>query len=214
MRKTTELCTKSLLSVAVLLCAFLFVGCEGPLSDEELGMSLLSGKSNSGLSLLDDEDDSGTSSQSKALVGTWLEFSKGSYWYIGGVIFQADGTCHWIDEAYNSDGNNYGDRNIPIGPITESGPTDVQLQILVSTIKAEPESDTWSASGNIITFTETWVDYYTNEVETDIYRIKYVLSGNTLMLYDEAEPDDDRLYDADGDGWEDEPEWILTKYNF
>ncbi|MDO4995096.1 MAG: hypothetical protein Q4E32_08870 [Bacteroidales bacterium] len=214
MRKITDLCTKSLVSAAVLLCAFLFAGCEGPLSNEELGLSLLNSKSSSGLGLLEDkEEESGTSSQAKALVGTWLEVtSSGHHWYIGGFIFNDDGTYDSLDEGYDSNGNAPGHRNIPIGPIADSGPTDAQLQILVSAVKSEPTLDTWSVSGNVITATDTWVAK-SGEVEKNTDRWMYVLNGNTLMIYYEAE---DPLYgvDENGDGWEDEPEWILTKYNF
>ncbi|MCR4612533.1 MAG: hypothetical protein K5778_00880 [Bacteroidaceae bacterium] len=217
MRKITDLCTKSLVSAAVLLCAFLFAGCEGPLSNEELGLSLLNSKSSSGLGLLEDkEEGSGTSSQAKALVGTWLEVVKSSgydeEWYIGGFIFNDDGTYYSLDEGYDSKGNAPGDRNIPIGPIADSGPTDAQLQILVSAVKAEPTLDTWSVSGNVITATDTWVAK-SGEVEKNTDRGMYVLNGNTLMIYPEAE-DSPYGVDENGDGWEDEPEWILTKYNF
>lgn len=215
MRKITDLCTKSLVSAAVLLCAFLFAGCEGPLSNEELGLSLLNGKSDSGLSLLEDkEEGSGTSSQAKALVGTWLEVTSSSHgeWYIGGFIFNDDGTYYALDEGYDSDGKAPSDRNIPIGPITDSGPTDGQLQILISAVKAEPTLNTWSVSGNVITATDTWVAK-SGEVEKNTDRGMYVLNGNTLMIYPEAE-DSPYGVDENGDGWEDEPEWILTKYNF
>lgn len=214
MRQITDYCTKSLLPLA-LVCSFLFAGCQGPLTDEELKMALLnSGDKGVGMTLLNEEEE-GVSSEAKALVGTWLEMAPVGYgsWYIGGWIFNADGTIRVLDELYDDKGNNSHDRNIPIGPIADSGPTDAQLQILVNAVKAEPTLDTWSVSGNIITLTEPRTSK-SDDFEIDIDTWKYVLNGSTLMLYCEYDGDRYGATDADGDGYEDEPEWILTKYNF
>ena len=220
MRKITDFSTKCLLVPAALFCMSFLISCQGTLGDEDLELKLLQAAEKNGISLIEDDDDNGSGTNSaSALVGTWLDVdfdhlhTPGSG-YIGGFIFMVDGTVHCLDEAYRPDGTAPGHRNIAIGKIGEEGPTNEQLQILVNTVKAEPADETWTVSGNIITLTEKWVDPKSAEVEIDIDRMKYVLSGNTLMLYSEYDEDDGHSQDEDGDGWEDEPEWILTKYNF
>lgn len=217
MRKITALFTKCLLLPAVLACTFMFSACQGDLTDEDMKLELLKNKSALGLDLLADEDDA-ASSQKKELIGTWLEITPeaSGFYYIGGFIFTND-CIYSLDEFYDSHGNAENDRNIPIGKIGEDGPTNAQLQILVNAVKAEPqEVVSWSVSGNIITVTGEEVDDKggTYEVYTETARTKYILNGNILTLFAEADPDDEGEFDKDGDGWEDEAAWILTKYPF
>lgn len=215
MRQITEYCTKSLLPLA-LVCSFLFAGCQGSLTDDELKMALLnSGDKGVGMTLLSDEEEEGVNSEEKALIGTWLDvysFKDDWYWYVGGFVFSNDG-LYEIDEELNGRGEWYGiGKGTSLGPIDASGPSTDQLRTIINAAKAEGPDATWSVRGNIITATESWVSK-SGEVEIEIWTWKYVLNGNTLMLYEEFVDEYHHADDADGDGYADEPDWILTKYN-
>lgn len=213
MRKTTERYTKSLLSVAALLCVLLLAGCDGPLTDEDLSMSLLKGKSDMGLSLLEDEDEGGASGAAKALVGTWLEANdKGEITPpLYGFTFKADGTYYvydhneqesWFWELWPGEKKN------------EKDLTAADIPMIITTTEMDGPTGTYSVRGNIITEVETYVD--DGKVVNDTNRVKYVLNGNTLLLYWEYDGDGDKDHgevDEDGDGFIDTPEYILTKYN-
>lgn len=212
MRKITALFTKCLLLPAVLACTFMFSACQGDLTDEDMKLELLKNKSALGLDLLADEDEG--SNVNQALVGTWLETDAEGNFQLEpyGFTFNADGTYYvydndirepWFWELWTGKAKNEGEL------------TADDLPQIIATSQQHGSWGTWTAAGNILTLTSVEVDdkggTYNTYIDTERY--KYILSGNTLTIFYEADEDDNGEYDKDGDGWEDEAEYILTKYN-
>ncbi|MBR3442523.1 MAG: hypothetical protein IKG96_02565 [Bacteroidaceae bacterium] len=193
----------------------MFSACQGDLTDEDMKLELLKNKSALGLDLLTDEDDA-ASSQKNELIGTWLATDKEGNFRLtlDGITFNADGTYYvydhdttepWFWELWTGKAKNEGELT-----------ADDLPQIIATSQQHRPGgSGTWSATGNILTCTSVEVDDKGGTYKTyiDTERYKYILSGNTLTVIREADEDDDGEYDKDGDGWEDEAEYILTKYN-
>lgn len=213
MRKKTALFTKCLLLPAVLACTFMFSACQGDLTDEDMKLELLKNKSALGLDLLADEDDA-ESSQKKELIGTWLETDAEGNFRLApyGFTFKADGTYY----VYDHDTREPWFWKLWTGKAKNEGElTADDLPQIIATSQQNGSWGTWTAAGNILTLTSVEVDdkggTYNTYIDTERY--KYILSGNTLTIFYEADEDDDGEHDKDGDGWEDEAEYILTKYN-
>ena len=133
----------------------------------------------------------GTAGGNTALVGTWLEIGVeyADVHYVEGQTFNADGTYYDYDDLIE-------DTSI------------AGIKAFIAKCQAEGLFGIWYVDANTLHMTE--FDFETGKEKSYSVVYKYVISGNTLLLYHEY---DKHGQDADGDGWEDEPTFIMSKYN-